>query len=65
MREAISWVTFQICVNHADVMVSTTEQTALFCNVLISSLADKPKVSVYLCQAIEKLAESLAPYSGD
>ena len=29
------------------------------------SLADKPKVSVYLCQAIEKLAESLAPYSPD
>ena len=35
----------------------------MFISVLIESLADRPKVSVYLCQAIEKLAESLAPIS--
>ena len=35
----------------------------MFVQILIGSLADKPKVSVYLCQAIEKLAESLAPYT--
>ena len=51
--------------HHADVMASTPEQTALFVSVLMQSLADKPKVSVYLCQAIEKLAESLAPFSPD
>ena len=32
-------------------------------NVLAGSLADRPKVSVTLCQAIDKLAESLAPFS--
>lgn len=63
VREAIAWVVFQICTHHADVMVATAEQTANFIAVIIHSLADKPKVSVYLCQAIEKLAESLAPYS--
>ncbi len=31
----------------------------------MQSLEDKPKVSVYLCQAIDKLAESLAPYSSE
>ena len=35
----------------------------MFVEVLITKLSDRPKVSVYLCQAIEKLAESLAPYS--
>ena len=44
-------------------MTGTPEQTAMFVGVLVNSLADKPKVSVYLCQAIEKLSESLAPYS--
>lgn len=63
VREAISWVTFQICQHHAEVMTSTPEQTAMFVEVLITKLSDRPKVSVYLCQAIEKLAESLAPYS--
>jgi len=63
VREAIAWVIFQICSHHSDVMASNENQTALFVETLVSSLADKPKVSVYLCQAIEKLAESLAPYS--
>ena len=35
VREAISWVTFQICTHHADVMVCTPEQTAMFVTVLI------------------------------
>ena len=65
VREAIAWVIFQICTHHADVMVSTIEQTAMFISVLIESLADRPRVSVYLCQAFEKLAESLAPISSD
>lgn len=46
-------------------MASSAEQTALFVQTVTRQLADKPKVSVYLCQAIEKLAESLAPYSPD
>jgi len=65
VREAISWVTFQICTHHADVMVCTPEQTTMFVTVLMQSLSDKPKVSVYLCQAIEKLGESLAPHTAD
>ena len=44
-------------------MASSSEQTALFVQTVITSLPDKPKVSVYLCQSIEKLAESLAPYN--
>lgn len=46
-------------------MVKTVEGTAFFIQVMIQSLVDKPKVSVYLCQAFEKLAESLAPYTPD
>ena len=65
VREAIAWVIFQICTHHADVMTSSPPQTALFVGTLILSLADRPKVSVYLCQAIEKLAESLAPHGND
>jgi hypothetical protein len=30
VREAIAWVTFQICCHHAEVMVSTPESTAMF-----------------------------------
>ena len=65
VREAIAWVTSQICTHHADVMTTTPEQTAMFVNILVAALQDKVKVSVYLCQAIEKLAESLAPLSDD
>ena len=65
VREAISWVILQICTHHADVLASEPTQTASVVEVLVNKLADRPKVSVYLCQAIEKLAESLAPYSPD
>lgn len=65
VREAISWVIYQICQHHADVMTCNVDQTALFVNVLTNSLQDRPKVSVYICQAIEKLAESVAPYSSE
>jgi hypothetical protein len=35
VREAISWVTFQICTHHADVMVCNPEQTTMFVTVLM------------------------------
>ena len=61
VREAIAWVTFQICIHHAEVMVATPEQTAHFVGVILQSLQDRPRVSIHLCQAIEALADSLAP----
>ncbi len=63
VREAIAWVFCQVCTVHSDALASTPEQTALVVDVLANSLADRPKVSVTLCQAIDKLAESLAPFS--
>ena len=38
VREAIAWVTSQICTHHADVMTTTPEQTAMFVNILTNSL---------------------------
>ena len=61
VREAIAWVTLQICTHHADVMAETPQQTQDFVQIILQSLPDRPRVSIYLCQAIEKLAESLAP----
>ena len=61
VREAIAWVTLQICTHHADVMAETPQQTQDFVQIILQALPDRPRVSIYLCQAIEKLAESLAP----
>ena len=61
VREGISWVTFQICQHHADVMVGSAESTAFFVNILTRSIQDQPKISAYICQAIEKFAKSLEP----
>ena len=62
VRIAISWVINQICLNHAECMVSSPELTEFFINILIESLQDLPKISAQSCTAFEKLAESLEPY---
>lgn len=49
VRQAISWVTFVICTHHADVMVSSAESTAHFISVILQSLPDKHRISVYIC----------------
>ena len=65
VREAIAWVFCQVCTTHSDALACSPEQTALVVDRMVNSLADRPKVSVTLCQAIDKLAESLAPFSPD
>ena len=59
VREGIAWVIFQICTHHTDVMTSSIAATKYFMEILIKSMADKPKISVYVCQAIEQFAKSV------
>ena len=59
VRYAISWVFNQICVSHAEVLVSSPELTEYIVGVLVKSLQDKPNISAQSCTAIEKLALSL------
>ena len=59
VREGIAWVVLQICTHHSDVMSGSPEATAYFINIIVKSLQDLPKISVYSCQAIEQFAKSV------
>lgn len=60
VRESLTWVIGKICEHHADILINNNEFTGLFVNQLCNSLQDKPKISQQVCQAIDRLSESVA-----
>ena len=58
VREAISWVFFKICESHSDTM-ATPEAFSVLIPQLLTSMADRPRVSLNVCKCFENLAKSL------
>jgi hypothetical protein len=62
VREAIAWVMQKICESHSDVLTNQQILHAIM-PIFIKVLADKPRISIQICRAIESLAVSCAPSS--